>query len=658
VDQTLAGGLTFGSANGSASSGTLDLSTASATIAGAALVRTNSTIPNAISIGAARTLTLSGGLTLGYDAAGGTGQTDSMLTVSGSGSMVVNGATINVGVNQAATNAGYWNKGTLDVSGLAGFSTDVTTFNIGVGNTTQGPGTVLLSDTANTLIATTLTAGNTSGNNGRGTGLLVLGTGTNVIQADTINIGRSKSVPGGPTGAIRFASQNPGSPGTVTIADKAGTGRANIDVAIQGGTSTAGGATGALDLRGHAATVSAGTVNIASVSAASSSGGPSGTLSFDAGTFDVNTLTMATKSGGSTGTASATVNIGGGSFTVNTAFNMGSQTGSGAANATLNLTGGTLTSSASIAKGAGTVTSTINLSGGTLDLTGNAIGSGTAAITLNAESGVLSNVASINGSGGLTKTTAGTLLLGGTISYAGDTTVSEGTLTLSSAASPTNANPANDASTVTIAATGATLNLTYTGTDLVDKLFVGASQLAAGTYGKVGSTAPVIGIPQITGDGTLTVASGTNYASWIASFALTGNDALADSDPDFDGIDNAVEMVLGGNPATGMDTALLPTIELVTNPTGTGPIPAGDYLLFTYRRTDLSVAAGVTADCETDTDLVAPWTAATGAPGVVIEVDNNFTFTPPAAADTDRVRVYVPRGANPKLFGRINVVVP
>jgi autotransporter-associated beta strand protein len=324
----------------------------------------------------------------------------------------------------------------------------------------------------------------------------------------------------------------------------------------------------------------------------------------------------------------------------------------------VNLTGGTLTSSASIVKGAGNVTSTINLSGGTLDLSGNAIGSGNAAITLNARSGVLSNVASINGGGGLTKTTAGTLLLAGTIGYTGDTTVSEGTLTLSSAASPANANANNDASTVTIAATGATLDLAYTGTDLVDKLFIGAGQLAAGTYGKVGSISPVIGIPQITGDGTLTVASGTNYASWIAGFGLTGDDALGGSDPDFDGIDNAVEMVLGGNPATGMDTALLPTLELVTNPTGTGPIPAGDYLLFTYRRSDLSVAAGVMSDCETDTDLVAPWTAATGAPGVVIEVDNNFTFSPPAAADTDRVRVYVPRGLNTRLFGRLKVTVP
>ncbi len=81
-------------------------------------------------------------------------------------------------------------------------------------------------------------------------------------------------------------------------------------------------------------------------------------------------------------------------------------------------------------------------------------------------------------------------------------------------------------------------------------------------------------------------------------------------------------------------------------------------MLFTYRRSDLSVTGGVTADCETDTDLAGVWTSSTGGPGVVIQVDDNFTFTPAAAADTDRVRVYIPRAADTTLFGRLKVVVP
>lgn len=279
--------------------------------------------------------------------------------------------------------------------------------------------------------------------------------------------------------------------------------------------------------------------------------------------------------------------------------------------------------------------------------------------------------------------------------------VDSGTLTLTAANTYTGDTVVNAAGTFVLAdnaqvrfvlgnTSGDSNDLTGAGTATLDGDFVidttAADTLATGSWtlenvttltgGAYGTTFSVVGFTDIGGNkwektvsptkkytfdeatGILTLGPSASYSSWIASFGLTGGDALAGSDPDFDGIPNAVEMVLGGNPATGMDTALLPTIELVTDPTGTGPIPAGDYLLFTYRRSDLSVTAGVTADCQTDTDLVAPWTSATGAPGVVIQVDDNFTFSPPAAANTDRVRVYVPRGANTKLFGRLDVEVP
>ncbi len=107
-----------------------------------------------------------------------------------------------------------------------------------------------------------------------------------------------------------------------------------------------------------------------------------------------------------------------------------------------------------------------------------------------------------------------------------------------------------------------------------------------------------------------------------------------------------------------MDTALLPTLEMVTDPVGTPAIPAGNYLLFTYRRSDLSVTAGVSAACETNTALSGPWIPADGVPGVVIQVDDDFAFTPPAVSPTDRVRVYVPRASNPARFGRLKVMVP
>ena len=163
------------------------------------------------------------------------------------------------------------------------------------------------------------------------------------------------------------------------------------------------------------------------------------------------------------------------------------------------------------------------------------------------------------------------------------------------------------------------------------------------------------------------VAAPTNtYANWAADKGLTGDDALPGADPDYDGIPNSVEMVLGGHPKTGMDTALLPTIELVTDPVTTPAIPADNYLLFTYRRTDESVAANVTANAEYDTDLVPAWTPAedvdgedNDTAGVQILVDNDWgDWEPEATVPTDRVRVFVPLGANTELFGRLNVFVP
>ena len=283
----------------------------------------------------------------------------------------------------------------------------------------------------------------------------------------------------------------------------------------------------------------------------------------------------------------------------------------------------------------------------------------------------------------LTKEGASTWALSGANTYTGNTSVTAGTLALADNA---------QLKFVLGATSGVNNGISGAGTVTLDGDFVidtaAADALPSGTWTIVnnstltetyGATFTVAGFTdagsnkwtKVNGSklytfdeatGILTLASAASYASWIDSFfpgetnpAIIG----AGADPDNDGINNGVEMVIGGNPATGMDTALLPTIELVTNPVSTPAIPAGDYLLFTYRRSDLSVAAGVTATCETDSDLVAPWTVATdGVSGTVIQVDDNFTFTPPAAANTDRVRVYVPRGANTKLFGHLDVQVP
>ncbi len=306
----------------------------------------------------------------------------------------------------------------------------------------------------------------------------------------------------------------------------------------------------------------------------------------------------------------------------------------------------------------------------------------------------------IANTGSILKTGAGRLTITGVNTYTGATTINAGKLEIGATGSIATS------TSLTIAA-GATLDTdaqaTYT-LLAAQPLALGINASASGSSGKIAAaslditnavvTYNITGTPDdpvyvlatytsltgaffasvptppagytlqyaFEGNKIALVQSASTYASWINGFFLGETNPLiigAGADPDNDGIGNAAEMVLGGNPATGMDTALLPTIELVTNPVSIPAIPAGNYLLFTYRRSAISETALVAAACETDTDLVAPWTTAINAvSGVVIQEDLNFSFTPAAPADTDRVRVYVPRGANTKLFGRLNVVVP
>ena len=285
--------------------------------------------------------------------------------------------------------------------------------------------------------------------------------------------------------------------------------------------------------------------------------------------------------------------------------------------------------------------------------------------------------------GFLSKSGEGTMILSAVNTYRGDTTVNAGTLVL-----------ADDAQLRFVIgnASGVSNRLTGTGSVTLNGDFFidtsAADGLTSGTWtledvstltGAYGASFSVVGFTDAgnhkwtrqngpglvyTFDettGVLTLAPGASYASWIDGFFPGETDPAvigAAADPDKDSLPNGVELVVGGDPKSGMDTALLPAVELVTDPVGTPAIPAGDYLLFTWRRSDLSVAAGVTAVCETSANPATPWTPVAGIPGVIIQVDDNHSFTPPAAAATDRVRVYVPRGADPVRFGRLKALVP
>jgi hypothetical protein len=179
-----------------------------------------------------------------------------------------------------------------------------------------------------------------------------------------------------------------------------------------------------------------------------------------------------------------------------------------------------------------------------------------------------------------------------------------------------NSNIGNDVSTVTLAASGATLDLTYVGTDTVDELYIGSTQQANGVYGKVGSASPVIGISQITGDGTLTVSSGpAGYASWITGTFANGTvpalEQGANDDPDKDGISNLLEYAIAGQDPTVASAAV-----------GTF---AANVLSYTKR----TGTNGLTYAIQKSTDLgtTDPWIEVTGGSYVNNEVSSTISFT-------------------------------
>lgn len=406
-----------------ATAGTFDLAAFSQTV-GTLAVSTNGAAMNTITVNGGEILTVNGAVNIG---SAGVGRTTN-LTVNGAGTFRINntGANVEIGLGNTDQN-GTTSTAFVDMSALGALEANVNQFRVGFDSRINA--TFLMSNTSNTITATTLSIGNSNGDNASPVSV-TLGSGVNIFNANTIHIGLSKSS----NTTVAFASQAAGSPGTLTVRGTAGgTSTANMIIGSDNGTGTAATATGVLDLRGHVVDVRLGSLNLG-VSNQTSSGGGRGTLHFDAGTFSVTTLNLGTKSNSGGGTATGNLNIGGGTFTVNATgqFRLGSQTGSGSSVATVNITGGTVISNVDITTGTGTTTATLTLNGGVLDMTSHGIGSGASPMDIvNFQSGTLQNLTQFNGGAELVKTTAGTLTLAGVNSYTGDTIIDDGTLVVS-----------------------------------------------------------------------------------------------------------------------------------------------------------------------------------------------------------------------------------
>jgi hypothetical protein len=152
-------------------------------------------------------------------------------------------------------------------------------------------------------------------------------------------------------------------------------------------------------------------------------------------------------------------------------------------------------------------------------------------------------------------------------------------------------------------------------------------------------------------DATITVNPAPGFDQWFANHGLSGSPS---EDHDGDNIPTSIEYVIGGNPANHMDTSLLPTMEMVAADPDED-LNVENYLLFTYRRTDLADSdSSAVISVEWNTMIDNSWSSASGTPGVVILADDD-------AADTgvDLVRVYLPLSlaGDGKLCARLNVVI-
>ena len=302
--------------------------------------------------------------------------------------------------------------------------------------------------------------------------------------------------------------------------------------------------------------------------------------------------------------------------------------------------------------GPNTYTGTTTISAGTLQI-GNGSTTGSLASTAEmANAGTLAfnrsdalaiaNV--ISGTGSVIQRGTGTTTLTGGNTYTGNTTVAAGTLEITT---PYLA----DAADVSIGASAVLkLSLGVGVSDTIHALTVGGIQMAVGTHGAGGSGAAYIDDVHFAGTGTLTVTSGpagSAYGAWALAKGLTSANNGATQDPDNDGIPNALEFLLGGNPLAS-STSILPLVTLdATN------------FYFTFKRTHES-AAEITAKFEFGSTL-AGWTdvaigATSAGPdvhGVSVNVNEGGPTTVP-----DVITVTVPRthAVGGMLFGRLAVV--
>ena len=363
----------------------------------------------------------------------------------GSGANEFNATTITIG-GSTGRGSGTLNfngaSGTLKIRNLAGTGrADMNVQNGSISTGSSPVGTVDLSGHGADLLLGTLTIGGRSGaTTANGTGIFTYDVASGGgLDATTINVASrtgTTGTSGNVTGTLSVGAT--ATIGTLTMATNSSS------------ASTTGDATASVNISAGTITIGTVTMGVNTVSGATGNGSDTiATLAISGGTTTVSTAfsmgaqNSANNAATTVNTATSTLNISAGSLILSgtTSLTMGSTTldANNAATATINLTGtgllrvgGNITSAVFAGS---TVTNTLNLDGGTLDMDGGNLGATATPVVFNANSGTLMNAALINTTAGLTKATAGTLILSGTANgWAGDTVfaVDGGTIRLGS----------------------------------------------------------------------------------------------------------------------------------------------------------------------------------------------------------------------------------